>query len=82
MQFCNCHPQQRVSKKIRPQYQHYRRSNKGVNSEQLKDFLDHKAATYEQPQFLEQDPIQIPHLFQKKKDIEISGFFGIFYRLG
>ena len=45
-----------------------------MNSEQLKDFLDHKAATYEQPQFLEQDPIQIPHLFQKKEDIEISGF--------
>lgn len=45
-----------------------------MNSRDLKDFLDHKAATYEQPRFLEQDPVQIPHLFDKKEDIEISGF--------
>ena len=41
---------------------------------ELKAFLDEKAATYEQPQFLEEDPIGIPHLFTKKEDIEISGF--------
>jgi len=45
-----------------------------VNPTELKEFLDFKAATYEQPHFLEQDPIQLPHRFQKKEDIEITGF--------
>lgn len=37
-------------------------------------FLNEKAAHYEQPFFLESDPIQIPHQFSKKEDIEIIGF--------
>ncbi|MCK8519939.1 TIGR02757 family protein [Aquimarina sp. D1M17] len=41
---------------------------------ELKDFLDEKAAFYEQPKFIETDPIQIPHLYSTKEDIEISGF--------
>lgn len=45
-----------------------------MNSNEIKDFLDYKAAEYEQPSFLEYDPIQIPHLFNKKEDIEIAGF--------
>lgn len=45
-----------------------------MKSEELKDFLNHKAVTYEQPHFLEYDPIQIPHLFHKKEDIEIAAF--------
>lgn len=45
-----------------------------MHSQALKDFLDQKAATYEQESFLAQDPIQIPHYFQKKEDIEIAGF--------
>ena len=45
-----------------------------MNPTELKEFLDFKAATYEQPHFLEQDPIQLPHRFQKKEDIEITGF--------
>ena len=40
----------------------------------LKEFLDEKAAYYENPKFLESDPIQIPHQFTKKEDIEISAF--------
>ena len=40
----------------------------------LKDFLDEKSLAYENPNFLEKDPIKIPHLFKKKEDIEISGF--------
>lgn len=40
----------------------------------LKDFLDEKAEFYENPVFLESDPIQIPHRFTKKEDIEISAF--------
>jgi uncharacterized protein (TIGR02757 family) len=42
---------------------------------ELKDFLDEKVLLYNQPHFIELDPISIPHLFTKKEDIEISGFF-------
>ncbi|WP_316736863.1 TIGR02757 family protein [Pedobacter aquatilis] len=41
----------------------------------VKNFLDAKVAQYNQPGFIENDPICIPHLFTKKQDIEISGFF-------
>ncbi|MEZ4857830.1 MAG: TIGR02757 family protein [Flavobacteriaceae bacterium] len=41
---------------------------------ELKEFLDEKAAFYNQPQFIESDPIQVPHQFSKKEDIEIAGF--------
>jgi len=45
------------------------------NPEQLKHFLDAKVALYNQPSFIEKDPISIPHAFTKKQDIEISGLF-------
>ena len=41
---------------------------------ELKDFLDTKVALYNHPKFIESDPIQIPHQFSKKEDIEIAGF--------
>lgn len=41
----------------------------------IKDFLDQKASFYEQKDFIENDPISIPHRFTKLQDIEISGFF-------
>ena len=41
---------------------------------ELKEFLDSKVLQYNQPEFIETDPIQIPHHFSKKEDIEISGF--------
>ena len=41
---------------------------------ELKAFLDEKAAYYEHPSFLESDPIQIPHRYAQKEDIEISAF--------
>ncbi len=41
---------------------------------ELKVFLDEKAAFYENPSFLESDPIQIPHQFSLKEDVEISAF--------
>jgi uncharacterized protein (TIGR02757 family) len=40
----------------------------------LKDFMDSKVVQYNQPRFLEDDPIQIPHQFGRKEDIEISAF--------
>jgi len=43
--------------------------------EDLKAFLDFKVAQYNQPGFITNDPISIPHLFTKKQDIEIMGFW-------
>ena len=40
----------------------------------LKKFLDIKSEEYNNTSFIENDPIQIPHKFKKKEDIEISGF--------
>ena len=41
---------------------------------EIKSFLDDKAFKYESPSFINEDPIQIPHKFSIKEDIEISGF--------
>ena len=41
----------------------------------LKNFLDAKVEQYNKPNFIENDPICIPHLFTQKQDIEIAGFF-------
>ncbi len=43
--------------------------------ENIKAFLDAKVAQYNQPGFIENDPISIPHLFTRKQDIEIMGFW-------
>lgn len=45
-----------------------------MNTLELKDFLDAKVVQYNNPKFIESDPIQIPHQFSKKEDIEIAGF--------
>ncbi|WP_375240320.1 TIGR02757 family protein [Polaribacter sp.] len=45
-----------------------------MNKKVLKEFLDEKVVLYNNPNFIETDPIQIPHLFSKKEDIEIAGF--------
>lgn len=39
----------------------------------LKDYLNQKAAYFENESFIPEDPISIPHRFTKKCDIEISG---------
>jgi uncharacterized protein (TIGR02757 family) len=43
-------------------------------TDQLKAFLEEKVHFYNQPSFIENDPIAIPHSFSKKEDIEIAGF--------
>lgn len=40
----------------------------------LKNFLDLKVEEYNQPNFISNDPVSIPHLFIRKQDIEIMGF--------
>jgi len=41
---------------------------------EIKEFLDEKVIKYNNPKFIESDPIQIPHGFTQKEDIEIAGF--------
>jgi len=42
--------------------------------DELQSFLDEKVELYNHPDFIESDPIQIPHLYSQKEDIEIAGF--------
>jgi uncharacterized protein (TIGR02757 family) len=48
----------------------------------LKSFLDKKVEEYNQPGFIKNDPICIPHLFSKKQDIEIAAFFAAIFAWG
>lgn len=41
----------------------------------LKEYLDEKVYEFQRPEFIEFDPLQIPHLFDLPEDQEISGFF-------
>lgn len=45
-----------------------------MKASELKEFLDEKVELYNNPNFIESDPIQIPHLYSVKEDIEIAGF--------
>jgi uncharacterized protein (TIGR02757 family) len=45
-----------------------------MKKEELKIFLDEKVIQYNHPTFLDTDPIQIPHSFRLKEDVEISAF--------
>lgn len=45
-----------------------------MTQNELKDFLDEKVIQYNTLDFIESDPVQIPHLFTQKEDIEIAGF--------
>jgi uncharacterized protein (TIGR02757 family) len=44
-------------------------------NDNLKSFLDAKVAQYNRPEFIANDPVSIPHMFTKKQDIEIMGFW-------
>jgi uncharacterized protein (TIGR02757 family) len=52
------------------------------NIPSLKAFFDSKVAVYNQVSFIKDDPICIPHLFSKKQDIEIAGFFASIFAWG
>jgi len=40
----------------------------------VRELLEHKYDIYNRPEFIEGDPISVPHLFSLKEDIEIAGF--------
>ena len=45
-----------------------------MTKNELKEFLDEKVELYNRPDFITTDPIQIPHSFSIKEDIEIAAF--------
>jgi uncharacterized protein (TIGR02757 family) len=45
-----------------------------LSHSELKEFLDSKYEEFNVPGFIADDPISIPHQFDKKEDIEIGGF--------
>jgi len=45
-----------------------------MTKSELKSFLDEKVIQYNTLDFINSDPVQIPHLFSQKEDIEIAGF--------
>ena len=45
-----------------------------MEKKELKEFLDEKVLEYNCPKFIESDPIQVPHRFSLKEDIEIASF--------
>jgi uncharacterized protein (TIGR02757 family) len=56
-----------------------------VNQKETKDlkkFLDKKVNEFDNPSFIKDDPVSIPHLFSKKQDIEIAGFFAAIFAWG
>lgn len=45
-----------------------------MNFYEKKDFLDSKVLQYNTTDFIDTDPVQIPHLYTLKEDVEIAGF--------
>lgn len=45
-----------------------------MDKQLLKEFLEEKYLKYNSPDFIETDPVQIPHMFSDAGDIEIAGF--------
>ena len=52
------------------------------DQDKLKLFLNCKVILYNNPAFIQDDPISIPHSFSKKQDIEIAGFFAAIFSWG
>lgn len=53
-----------------------------LTAKSLKEFFDEKVLQYNQPSFIKDDPVCIPHLFTQKQDIEIAGFFAAVFAWG
>ena len=45
-----------------------------ISDNDLKNLLEEKFLEYNTPHFIDSDPVQIPHRFTEKNDIEISAF--------
>lgn len=50
--------------------------------QQIIDFLNRKVDEFNQPSFIKDDPISVPHRFTLKQDIEIAAFFAAIFAWG
>lgn len=46
----------------------------GLEINEIKDLLEYKYLLYNRNEFIEDDPVSVPHRFCRKEDIEIAGF--------
>jgi uncharacterized protein (TIGR02757 family) len=53
-----------------------------MTGKDLAEFLNNKVELYNQPSFIAADPVSVPHLFTKKQDREIAGFFAAIFAWG
>lgn len=53
-----------------------------MSQQELFQFLESKVEQYNQPGFISNDPICIPHQYRKNQDIEISGFMAAVFAWG
>lgn len=53
-----------------------------MNRNELKAFLDQKSDYFNNPSFIESDPVFIPHQYTKKQDIEIAGLVAAVFAWG
>ena len=53
-----------------------------MNYHHLQEFLDRKVVEYNQPSFILNDPVCIPHLFTRKQDVEIAALFAALFAWG
>lgn len=53
-----------------------------MDKRKLKAFFEEKVRRYNQPSFIKDDPICIPHSFSRQQDIEISGLFASIFAWG
>jgi uncharacterized protein (TIGR02757 family) len=53
-----------------------------MNQEDLKTLLDQAVALYQRPEFIADDPIQIPHRYHSLPNIEIAGFVAASFAWG
>lgn len=52
------------------------------NRKSIEAFLNRKQAEYNQPAFINADPISVPHQFSLQQDIEIAAFFASIFAWG
>lgn len=56
--------------------------DKGTDTRPLRDFFDRKVKEYNQPSFIKDDPICVPHQFTARADQEIAGLFAAIFAWG
>ena len=51
-------------------------------AQNIVEFLNRKVIEYNQPRFIADDPVSVPHRFSKKADIEIAALFAAVFAWG